>query len=71
MQTIHKATLNNSTVYLVGEENNSISLIFQKLDDAQACKAGEPMTATAVAVNNEVLSFGKSIGFIKDKVLIE
>jgi len=71
MKKIYKAELNGSVVYLVGEEGNSIGTVFQKLKHATLYKNGEDVGITAVAVNDEVISFGKTIAFIKNKVEVE
>jgi len=70
MKKIYEAKLNKSTVYLVSEESNTISLVFQTLENAKLAQSGQKLEATAIAVNSEVLSFGKIIGYIKDKVEI-
>jgi len=70
MKKIYEAKLNKSTVYLVSEESNTISLVFQTLENAKLAQSGQKLEATAIAVNSEVLSFGKIIGYIEDKVEI-
>jgi len=71
MKELYKANLNESVVYLVGEENNTISMVFQTLENARSYKNGVKVEATAIAVNSEVLSFGKTVGFIKNKAKVE
>ena len=71
MKKIYKAELNGAEIFMVGEENNTISMVFQTLEKAQQYNNGEKIEATAVAVNNEVLSFGKSVGFIKNKIEVK
>ena len=71
MKKIYKAELNTAVVYLVGEEDNTISMIFQTLEDATSYKNGKKVSSIATAVNTEVLAFGKTLGYITNKIEVE
>lgn len=71
MKNLYKAELNKTEVFLVGKENNIISEVFQDLDSAKSYLEKGKGTILGIAVNNEVLSFGKTIGFIKNKIIIK
>ena len=63
MNTIYEIELFNEKFYMNREENNSIGIIWKTLKKAKTNKG----KSYAIAVNNEILQDGKSIGWIKEQ----
>jgi hypothetical protein len=57
--------------YVVEEDGNSIGFLFQSLEEAKLSITDHRSAYGLVMPQGEVISYGKSIGFIKDKVEIE
>jgi hypothetical protein len=66
MKNIYEAELNDSKVWFVREENNTIGQVFLYKKDAYDFFKGKKISPLGVSVNSEVLTLGKSIGFLKD-----
>lgn len=66
MKKLYKANLNGVEVWLVREENNTIGMMFNDGRDAIAFIAGEKIPPFGIAVNNEVLTMGSHVGWLKE-----
>ena len=63
MKRIYEIELFNEKFYMNREDNNTIGLIWKTLNKAKKNKG----KSYAIAVNNEILQNGKSIGWIKSQ----
>ena len=66
MKKIYSVKLNGNEVFMVREENNTIGMMFQGVADAIDFMDGKDKVPFGVAVNNEVLTMGTSVGWLKD-----
>ncbi len=66
MLKYYNAEINESKVFTVQEDNNTIGKIYWNKEHFEI--AGE--YPIAICVNDEVLFFGKSIGYLKNKTEI-
>ena len=67
MTKTYEIELFNKKFFMLREENNSIGIIWKTLRETITNKR----KSYAIAVNNEVLQDGKSIGWIKSQKEIE
>jgi hypothetical protein len=66
MKKLYTAKLNNADVWMVREENNTIGYMFQSGLDSVEFISGKNIHSFGIAVNNEVMTMGVSVGFLKD-----
>lgn len=68
---IYKATVNGTEVFGLQEKGNTISLMFLSLEALEKKANGENVEPFAVAVNDEVISLGKSLGWMKGREVLK
>lgn len=66
MKDIYEAELNGSKVWFVREIDNTIGQVFLYKKDAYDFFEGKRVSPLGVSVNNEVLTLGKQVGFLKN-----
>ena len=71
MKELYKAKLNGNDVWFVREQNNTIGQMFNNLKDAMLFHEGKEVSPFGIAVNSEVLTHGKSVGFLKEIKLLK
>ena len=71
MKELYQAKLNGNQVWFVREQNNTIGQMFNSLKDAMLFHEGKEVSPFGIAVNEEVLTHGTSVGFIKEVIQLK
>lgn len=72
MKELYQAELKGNQVYFVREKNNTLGCVFQTLVEAKCFQAGDNKIPFGITVNNEVMTMGTSVGWLKNiKLLTE
>jgi hypothetical protein len=71
MKELYQAQLNGNKVFFVREIDNTIGNMFNTLTEAMRFFDGEKRSPFGIAVNNEVMCQGASVGWLKDIKLLK
>ncbi len=71
MKELYTAKLNGNDVWFVREKNNTIGHMFNSLKDAMLYFDGNEVSPFGIAVNNEVMTMGTPVGWLKEVTLLK